>query len=191
MKLSSTVKTVKLPAAIALLALAAGCSSSNNLIKSDNSTTAQGQAVTINQVSAQGVHEAIGTVYLSDSAQGLKIDTQLTQIPAGIHGFHIHEFGSCAAAEKDGKMIAAQAAGGHFNPLKVAHGDEKTGHLGDLPPLTVNANGESQSTVYAPRLKLADVQGLALMVHAGGDNHSDHPEPLGGGGARIACGLIK
>ncbi|MEW3305172.1 hypothetical protein MZT66_26250 [Escherichia coli] len=26
--------------------------------------------------------------------------------------------------------------------------------------------------------------------HAGGDNHDDHPEPLGGGGARIACGII-
>ncbi|HFJ9590343.1 TPA: superoxide dismutase, partial [Escherichia coli] len=22
------------------------------------------------------------------------------------------------------------------------------------------------------------------------DNHHDHPEPLGGGGARIACGII-
>ncbi|HGP6958345.1 TPA: superoxide dismutase, partial [Vibrio cholerae O1] len=23
-----------------------------------------------------------------------------------------------------------------------------------------------------------------------GDNHSDHPMPLGGGGARIVCGVI-
>ncbi len=28
------------------------------------------------------------------------------------------------------------------------------------------------------------------MLHAGGDNHHDHPEPLGGGGARMACGII-
>ncbi len=28
------------------------------------------------------------------------------------------------------------------------------------------------------------------MVHAGGDNHSDHPLPLGGGGERFACGVI-
>lgn len=46
--------------------------------------------------------------------------------------------------------------------------------------------------VLAPRLKsLADVDNRALMVHAGGDNHSDHPQPLGGGGARIVCGVIK
>jgi len=30
-----------------------------------------------------------------------------------------------------------------------------------------------------------------LMVHAGGDNHADHPAPLGGGGARIVCGIIE
>jgi Cu-Zn family superoxide dismutase len=29
------------------------------------------------------------------------------------------------------------------------------------------------------------------MVHAGGDNYSDQPKPLGGGGDRIACGLIR
>jgi Cu-Zn family superoxide dismutase len=29
------------------------------------------------------------------------------------------------------------------------------------------------------------------MVHAGGDNFADHPQPLGGGGPRIACGVIK
>ena len=29
------------------------------------------------------------------------------------------------------------------------------------------------------------------MAHAGGDNHSDHPLPLGGGGERFACGVIS
>ncbi len=28
------------------------------------------------------------------------------------------------------------------------------------------------------------------MIHAGGDNYSDTPEKLGGGGARVACGVI-
>jgi len=45
--------------------------------------------------------------------------------------------------------------------------------------------------VLAPRLKLADLPGRSLMVHAGGDNHADHPAPLGGGGARVACGVIQ
>ena len=29
------------------------------------------------------------------------------------------------------------------------------------------------------------------MIHAGGDNYSDLPKPLGGGGDRIACGVIQ
>ncbi|MBK8892516.1 MAG: superoxide dismutase family protein [Propionivibrio sp.] len=64
------------------------------------------------------------------------------------------------------------------------------GHLGDLPALYVDANGAANGSVLAPRLKMADIKGRALMVHAGGDNHSDHPAALGGGGARVACGVI-
>ena len=39
--------------------------------------------------------------------------------------------------------------------------------------------------------RMNEIKGRALMIHAGGDNHSDHPAPLGGGGARMACGVIK
>ena len=59
-----------------------------------------------------------------------------------------------------------------------------------LPPLFVDAEGSAIQPVLAPRLKMADISGRALMLHAGGDNHADHPAPLGGGGARIACGVI-
>ena len=37
---------------------------------------------------------------------------------------------------------------------------------------------------------MEDVSGRALMIHEGGDNYADEPKPLGGGGARIACGVI-
>ncbi|CAG2155623.1 unnamed protein product [Oppiella nova] len=84
-------------------------------------------------------------------------------------------------------MGAALAAGGHFNPQKTGHGTPNDGHMGDLPVLNVDSNGNAKTTLIAPRLKLADIQGLAIMIHAGGDNYSDHPKPLGGGGDRIAC----
>jgi len=45
-------------------------------------------------------------------------------------------------------------------------------------------------TRLAPHLKVRDLHGHALMIHAGGDNYDDTPAPLGGG-ARIACGVIK
>ena len=150
------------------------------------------KSVTVNAVTAQGIGANIGQIQLVDSPAGLVINTNLSQLPPGPHGFHIHEKGSCAPAEKDGKMGAAIAAGGHFNPKAVAHhGTPLTGHMGDLPILQVQTDGTAKVNLIAPRLKLADVQGLAIMVHAGGDNYSDDPKPLGGGGDRIACGVIR
>lgn len=45
--------------------------------------------------------------------------------------------------------------------------------------------------MVAPRLKLADVKQHALMIHVGADNYSDTPKPLGGGGGRMVCGVVK
>ncbi|TOF66768.1 superoxide dismutase family protein [Vibrio parahaemolyticus] len=63
-------------------------------------------------------------------------------------------------------------------------------HLGDLPALYADMEGNANQPVLAPRLKMSDLKGRALMIHAGGDNHSDQPAKLGGGGARIVCGVI-
>ncbi|EYI84763.1 superoxide dismutase, partial [Salmonella enterica subsp. enterica serovar Heidelberg str. N18413] len=52
--------------------------------------------------------------------------------------------------------------------------------------------GIATEPVTAPRLKsLDEVKDKALMIHVGGDNMSDQPKPLGGGGTRYACGVIK
>ena len=97
-----------------------------------------------------------------------------------------------ARYQRDGTPVAALGAGGHLDPAGTGrHGEPwGDGHLGDLPPLYVAADGSASMPVLAPRLTLADVRGRSLMVHAGGDNHADHPQPLGGGGARVACGVI-
>jgi Cu-Zn family superoxide dismutase len=151
-----------------------------------------GTGVPMTLVDAKGLGAAIGEVVLSESRYGLVLTPRLKGLPAGLHGFHVHENPSCAAAEKDGAMVAAQAAGAHLDPQKSGrHGPPwGDGHLGDLPALYVAADGTATYPVLAPRLKLRDVAGRSLMVHAGGDNHADHPAPLGGGGGRIACGVI-
>lgn len=154
---------------------------------------AASQEVTINLVDAEGTQQNIGTITISETDHGLLFTPKLSSLPAGVHGFHVHQNGSCDPAEKDGKMSAAEAAGGHFDPDDTGKhlGPYADGHLGDLPALYVNADGTADYPVLAPRIdKLADIEGRALMIHAGGDNHADHPEPLGGGGARMACGVI-
>jgi len=143
-------------------------------------------------VDATGAPKPIGTITASNSGYGLMLRPALKGLPPGLHGFHVHENPSCEAAPKDGVVTAGQAAGGHFDPAKTGRHDGPygAGHLGDLPAIYVDSEGKAETVVLAPRLKLADLAGHSLMIHAGGDNHADHPAPLGGGGARMACGVV-
>lgn len=151
------------------------------------------QEVTIRALTEAGPGNIIGTVKLGDSDKGLTIEPKISQLAPGAHGFHVHEKPSCDSAEKDGKMVPGQAAGSHFDPHASGkhEGPEGHGHHGDLPVLLANDAGVAAQPLLAPRLKLADIKGRALMIHAGGDNYSDQPKPLGGGGGRIACGVIE
>jgi superoxide dismutase, Cu-Zn family len=149
--------------------------------------------VPMNLVNEQGIGKPIGTITISEGREGLVFTPQLTDLAPGVHGFHVHQNAECAAAAKDGKMTPALAAGGHYDPAGTGkhEGPQGKGHLGDLPALTVGADGKATTAVAAPHLKMADVKGRSLMIHAGGDNYADVPAPLGGGGARVACGVIK
>ncbi len=79
------------------------------------------------------------------------------------------------------------------DPQNTGHHDGPigTGHLGDLPALSVNIEGKAEIPVVARRLEMSDLRGHSLIIHAGGDNYSDVPQKLGGGGPRIACGIIN
>lgn len=151
--------------------------------------------VPVNFVAADNSAQPLGTVTISETDYGLLFTPKLEGLPPGVRGFHIHENPSCDAAENNGKMMPAQAAGGHLDPEKTGKHlgpYDSNGHLGDLPPIYITADGKANHPVLAPRLKSLDqVRNHSLMIHAGGDNYSDQPEALGGGGARIACGVIK
>lgn len=152
-------------------------------------------SVRMNAVSADGIGAPAGSITVTESKYGLVFAPDLQGLAPGVHGFHLHANPSCDPGEKDGKKGAALAAGGHLDPAKTDKHEGPyvdTGHLGDLPALTVTADGKSTTEVLAPRLMhLSEIKGHSLMIHAGGDNHSDHPEALGGGGARIVCGVVK
>ena len=156
--------------------------------------TAYGAEITVSLsiADAKGAGAAVGTVRIVETRYGLVFYPMLTGLPSGLHGFHVHENPSCAPAARDGVPVAALAAGNHLDPQATKrHGEPwGDGHLGDLPALYVAPDGSASNPVLAPRLKFADVAKRSLMIHAGGDNHSDHPAPLGGGGARVACGVI-
>jgi len=149
-------------------------------------------SIKMNLVDANGIAAQAGAVTVTESPYGLVFTPAMSGLSPGLHGFHVHEKPSCAAAEVQGKLTPAGAAGGHYDPKgSKTHGAPwGDGHLGDLPPLYVDPEGNATQPVLAPRLKLADLSGRALMVHQGGDNHADSPAPLGGGGTRVACGVV-
>ena len=147
--------------------------------------------IDIHSISKDGIGESIGTVLASDSGNGLVITPALTGLSEGEHGFHLHAGTSCQAALNDDNVsVAGLAAKGHWDPdnTNTHSGPFGDGHRGDLSRLIVNADGSTTTEVVAPRLRTADLLGRALIVHSGGDTYSDIP-PLGGGGARIACGV--
>lgn len=138
--------------------------------------------------------KSVGQITFRHSEFGLVLVPDLSGLPTGLHGFHLHENPSCQSSFKEGSKLPGNQAGGHYDPENTGkHGSawSTDSHLGDLPPLYVNEQGQANQPVLAPRLTLDDLSGRSIMIHAGGDNHSDHPLPLGGGGARIACGVIN
>jgi Cu-Zn family superoxide dismutase len=150
--------------------------------------------IEVNLISASGAGASAGTIHLRDTHQGLLIEPNLRGLPPGIHGFHVHEKTSCAPAMNNGQMTAGFGAGGHYDPKRTGkhRGPDATdGHLGDLPVLLVDADGRTTLPLLAPHLRVHTVLGRSVVIHAGGDNYLDDPAPLGGGGARIACGIVN
>lgn len=148
--------------------------------------------VTMREVNAGGVGEIIGMIEFKDTDKGLKVIPNLRGLTEGQHGTHVHQNPSCEPAEKDGNMVPGLGAGGHFDPdnTGVHQGPQGQGHLGDLAVLYVDAKGNATRESWAPRLTTEDLVGRAIIIHSGGDNYSDVPKKLGGGGARVACGTI-
>lgn len=123
----------------------------------------------------------------------VEIAIKVKGLTPGAHGVHIHETGACAPA--------FTAAGGHFDPGPHGMSDPDANHpfhMGDLPNLIANAEGEASYTVRTTRVTLSpgptslfDADGSAIIIH-GNPDQGITGEPKSGvsGGPRVACGVI-
>ena len=150
-----------------------------------NKKPAHQETIVMHEVVAGGKNRRLGYIQAEDTSLGLLIIPHLKNIPHGFHGFHVHMHPNCSNH--------GIAAGGHLDPYHTGKhlGPYENGHLGDLPVLYANVKGEITGPVIAPRLTLQQIRGHSLMIHVKGDNYSDHPVKLGGGGTRFACGIVK
>jgi Cu-Zn family superoxide dismutase len=190
---------------IALLTLACGltltaCGGQDRAATSDTAATgATGAAGTDTTATAAGTVTAmmrdsagreLGTLTLTDAAQGISVSGHLTGLPPGEHAIHLHMTGQCEAP-------AFTSAGGHWNPTNKKHGTENPDgpHLGDLPNITVGADSMVNVQVTSPggTLRqadaLLDADGAAVVIHAGPDDN--RTDPAGASGNRIACGVVE
>lgn len=133
--------------------------------------------------------KSTGNVVLSPAAGGVLLRADLVRLPAGVHGFHIHETGACDAAG------GFESAGGHFAPGGSDHGFLTDGgpHAGDMPNQRAAEDGTLQGDIYNGRVTLDDgeagIRGRALILHAGADDYTS--QPSGDAGERLACGVIE
>ena len=146
------------------------------------------------KVTPEGTGDLAGLITIAMSPAGGVFRVNVKNLPPGAHGFHVHENGECGPATENGKPVPAGAAGGHWDPGRTGkhEGPSGGGHMGDLPVLEIAKDGIAVTNLTAPHIKDVEaLRGHALVIHAGGDTFSDKPAPLGGGGARIVCGVIK
>lgn len=123
-----------------------------------------------------------GAVQAEPRPGGTYLRLAVQDLPPGDHGLHLHAVGRC-----DGPGF--QSAGAHWNPAGRQHGHLNTegAHLGDLPNVTVSANGRGAINFMVAG-QLGDADGTSLVVHAMPDDY--RTDPSGNSGDRIACAVI-
>jgi Cu-Zn family superoxide dismutase len=112
--------------------------------------------------------------------------------PNSVHGFHLHENGTCSPD--------FAAAGGHYDPGPNSNSNPDANHpfhMGDMPNLRADDKGvavfehvTSRVTIAPGPLSLFDANGSSVIVHLNEDQGTTGV-PGGSGGPRIACGIIE
>jgi Cu-Zn family superoxide dismutase len=143
----------------------------------------------------KGASGDIGSVKIHESPKGVLLHVDISGLTPGWHAMHFHAVGDCS----DPKFLSS---GGHINDpmMKRPHGllNVEGPDFGDLPNIYVGADGTGMAEAFStlvsltgaggrPPLLLAD--GSAVVIHAGPDDYVT--QPIGGAGARVACGVVK
>lgn len=132
-------------------------------------------------------NEIGGVVVFTQTDEGVRVEATVTGLDAETrHGFHIHQFGDCRAAD-------GTSAGGHYNPEGVEHGAPTADirHVGDLGNIPANAQGTADVDFVDSHIALNgahSIIGRGVIVHAGADDFES--QPTGAAGSRLACGVV-
>jgi Cu-Zn family superoxide dismutase len=171
-------------AAVAAFPLLAAAQEKAPTEKMKKMGSTSGRAVAVLHAASGGKVE--GTVWFEPAGNGVKVKARVTGLTPGTHGFHVHEFGDCSAAD-------FTSAGGHFNPMSQPHGAPQAAarHVGDLGNIEAGADGVATLDWTDSQLAFDGhhgVLGRAVIVHAKADDLKT--QPTGDAGGRLVCGVI-
>jgi len=126
--------------------------------------------------------------FTQDGKESVKVVADLSRLPpSSTHGFHIHQYGDCSAAD-------ATSAGGHYNPESHQHAAPtvENRHAGDLGNITADAQGNAHLEIVLDDMSICcgenPILGRAVIVHRDPDDLKS--QPTGNAGPRIGCGVI-
>lgn len=165
--------------------LITGCGERKTPTASQVSTSLKGSVYAL---TLEGLGDVTGSITVSPLEEGIIITIDASNLPSGEHGFHIHETNTLGpSTNESGAITIGGTAKGHWDPdnTGIHTGPMGNGHRGDLYRIVVDQNGFVQSTQTNMRININDILGKAFMIHVNGDNYSDTPAPLGGGGGRL------
>jgi len=136
--------------------------------------------------------QKVGDAKFKEGKDSVAMSVKVMNLTPGVHAIHIHEAGQCEPPD-------FKTAGGHFNPAHKKHGlqNPEGHHAGDMPNLTVGANGKGtfKSTLEGVTLagdgpnSLFKAGGTSVVIHEKEDDMKT--DPAGNAGARVACGVIQ
>ena len=135
--------------------------------------TAQPRAFTQPIYDAQG--QSVGELTLTQRGRdSLQVTVRATRMPAGTHGTHLHAVGRCEAP-------GFTTAGAHLNPAARQHGtrNPRGPHLGDLPNLTVAADGTGTMQAVVAGTMTPGLRSKAASAHFGDLSRWGEPNPAG------------
>ena len=138
--------------------------------------------------------DVTGKIYFEQATPRhlLKINGYIMNLPKGLHGFHVHEFGDVSNG--------CTSAGEHFNPTMSDHGAPNAliRHVGDLGNIDAKVSNALTNVDIIDNLMSLygqfSVLGRTLVVHTDRDDFGLTDNPLskttGNSGGRLACGII-
>lgn len=131
-------------------------------------------------------NSAKGMVTFDKKPDGLKVHSEFSGLPEGKHGFHIHLYGDCRAADGTSAGTHFNFEGSSKNPPKDI--DRITGNLG-VAEAGSEGNATADTLISNATLNgKKSIMGRAVIIHA--KKNDPNQPPIGAAGARLGCGVI-